>query len=134
VQTNDRQAIEAAGALTGSAPATVVAGSGYHLTPNTTTFTVTAPSAGIVVLGEAYEPVDFRVTLNGASVPYFRVNHLFKGISVPGPGVWTVRFEYRPRLWGRAWLIFGVGLALLVGVVFSGRAFAPVSDRDPETA
>lgn len=133
VQTSDAEAVEATSALT-SPGATVVAASGYHLTPNTTTFTVTAPSAGIVVLGEAYEPADFKVTVNGAPAPYFRVNHMLKAVSIPAAGRWTVTFEFRPRLWGVSWLIFWVGVALLIGVALSGRPFASVPSRHPETA
>jgi hypothetical protein len=50
----------------------------YRLTNNTTTFTVDATAPGVAVLTEAYVRGDFRVTLNGAPVDYFRVNHAFR--------------------------------------------------------
>lgn len=86
----------------------------YRLTNNTTTFTVITPSAGIIVLTEAYLERDFIVTVNAQPVPYFRINHAFKGILVDKPGTYTVTFSYWPRyltlsLWG-----FAVGLLILV--------------------
>jgi hypothetical protein len=96
----------------------VVPASDYHLTNNTTSFKVIAPSAGVIVLTEAYMDKDFHVTLNGAPVPYFRVNHAFKGVMVEKPGVYTVTFSYWPRrltmsLWGA-----GAGLLLLCGWMY----------------
>ncbi len=49
----------------------IVPASDYGLTSNTTWFTVVAPSAGVIVLTEAYLTGDFRVTVNGQAVPYF---------------------------------------------------------------
>lgn len=69
----------------------------YRLTNNTTSFTVRAPSAGIVVLDEAWMKGDFRVTINGTPTKYFRVNHAFKGILIDAPGTYRVKFAYWPR-------------------------------------
>jgi hypothetical protein len=69
------------------------------------------------VLGEAFLPDDFRSTLNGASVDYFRVNHVFKAIVIPSAGDWTIRFEYRPAHWRGAWLAALAGAAFLTGWV-----------------
>ena len=49
----------------------VVPASEYHLTNNTTSFQVVAPSAGVVVITEAYLEGDFHVTVNGARSPIF---------------------------------------------------------------
>ncbi len=76
----------------------VVPAHAYQLTTNTTAFTVSAPSAGVVVLSENFEPGNFRVTVNGASVPYFRVNHMYKGVRLPGAGEYRIVFRYFPRL------------------------------------
>jgi len=91
----------------------VVPASDYQLTGNMTSFKVIAPSAGVVVLTEAYLDRDFHVTLNGESVPYFRVNHAFKGVRVEKPGVYTVTFSYWPQHFTLSLWASGAGLLLL---------------------
>lgn len=99
-----------------SGPADPIPATQYRLTPNTTTFHVQAPHAGVVVLAEAYVPDDFVATLNGMPVPYFRVNHVFKGVAVPGAGDWDVRFEYRPRHWNLALTAAAAGVLVLAAL------------------
>jgi len=48
-------------------------------------------------LTEAWLKEDFRATLNGQPVDYFRVNHAFKGIQVDQAGTYRVSFRYLPR-------------------------------------
>ena len=96
----------------------VVPATGYALTANSTRFHVRSPGAGVVVLGETFLPDDFRVTMNGAPVEYFRVNHVFKGIAIHGAGDWEIRFEYRPALWTEAWLADAAGWLLLMATWF----------------
>ena len=91
----------------------VVAATGYRLTGNTTAFALDAPSAGVAVLTEAYEEGNFRVTVNGAPAPYFRVNHAFCGVPIPQAGHFLVRFEYWPRRLTLALWLSAAGLALL---------------------
>ncbi|MBI4244677.1 MAG: hypothetical protein HY606_11355 [Planctomycetes bacterium] len=74
----------------------VVPASDYKLTTNTTSFTVDAPSKGIVVLTEAYLKDDFVVKLNDKEVPYYRMNHAYKGIIIDAPGKYVVSFSYWP--------------------------------------
>lgn len=90
----------------------------YVLTTNTTSFRVVSSGPGLAVLSESYVAEDFQATLNGRAVRYLRVNHGFKGVVIPGPGEWTVRFTYRPRLWGWSWLLAAAGL---LGAVWLGR-------------
>ncbi len=111
-------AVQEGAAFVGNLPAdltvrTVVAATGYRLTGNTTTFTLDAPSAGVAVLAETFEEGNFRVTLNGTSVPYFRVNHTFCGVAIPQAGRFIVRFEYWPRRLTLAlWLAAAGGVLL----------------------
>ena len=91
----------------------VVAARDYRLTTNTTTFTIDAPQAGVVVLGEAYLSEDFAATVNGQTVPYFRVNHASKGISVDGPGTYTITYSYWPRYLTLSLWSWGVGTVVL---------------------
>jgi hypothetical protein len=103
----------------------VSAATDYRLTTNTTSFTVSAPGPGFIVLTEAYEKDNFRATLNGSRVPYLRVNHAFKGIYVDKAGTYKVRFEYWPRGLTTSLVLSGIGLGAvilaLLGVAFSGR-------------
>jgi hypothetical protein len=85
---------------------------GYRLTANTTSFTVSATGPGFIVLTEAYEPGNFRATVNGAPVPYLRVNHAFKGIYVGSAGTYRVEFAYWPRSLSAALAACAVGLLL----------------------
>lgn len=113
VQDGDTAALRAISTL-GPPRSDPIPAHGYSLTPNTTTFTVQATAPGIAVIAEAYEAEDFRATLNGAPVPYFRVDHMYKAVVIPTAGSWTVRFEYRPRLWTWSWSLAGAGLVLLI--------------------
>jgi hypothetical protein len=85
----------------------------YRITPNSTSFTVHAPGPGVIALHEAWFKEDFRVTVNGSAVPYFRVNHAFKGISVERAGEYRVTFRYWPRHLTLSLLCSAAGFALL---------------------
>jgi hypothetical protein len=76
---------------------TVVPATDYALTNNTTSFDITASGPGAVVLTETWLKGDFEATVNGRPVPYFRVNHAFKGIFVNAPGNYRIKFSYWPR-------------------------------------
>jgi hypothetical protein len=120
VLASDGEALEATAGLVAPSQA-VVRAEQYHLTPNTTTFSVRAPGPGVAVLGEAFLADDFRATLNGESVAYFRVNHVFKGVRIPGAGNWTIRFEYQPRRWTLALILAAGG-----GSVFGAMVIAAI--------
>ncbi|MGE3887551.1 MAG: hypothetical protein AB7H81_14045 [Vicinamibacterales bacterium] len=115
VDAADEVAVSAVAHLRAPVP-TVTVARDYLLTPNTTTFRIEAAGPGLAVLSEAFMAEDFRATLNGTAVPYLRVNHAFKAVVIPAAGSWTVRFEYRPRLWTWSWLLAGAGLVLLLGI------------------
>jgi hypothetical protein len=94
----------------------------YRLTANSTSFEVTATGPGLVVLTEAYYPGDFRVTLNGEPVAYFRVNHAFKGIHVPNAGTYRVTFRYRPEHFTLALWLAAAGALAGAGAWFLGSS------------
>jgi hypothetical protein len=85
----------------------------YQLGSNRTTFRVNATGPGVIVLGEAHYKHDFEALLDGRPVPYFRVNHAFKGIQVDTAGEHTVSFRYRPQYFSLALGLAATGLALL---------------------
>ena len=98
----------------------IVAATDYRLTENSTAFTIDAPAAGIAVLGNSFEPGNWRVTLDGNPAECFRVNHAFLGVKVPGAGIHTLRFSYWPRLLTRAlWISLG-GFMFVLAIIFSG--------------
>lgn len=98
---------------------------GYRLTSNTTTFTIDAPARGVAVLTETFEAGNYRVTVNGESSPYVRVNHAFCGVPIPEAGRFVVRFEYWPRRLTPALWLSAAGLALLVAAAAWLRLFRP---------
>ncbi len=120
VQASDADAVAATGDLRDE-PSRPQPARNYALTVNSTSFDVVAPSAGVVLLAEAYEPRDFVATLNGQRVPYFRVNHLFKAVRIPAAGTWRVHFTYRPRFWGAAWMLAVVGVASIGLMIMAAR-------------
>ena len=109
VDEQDVSAVEAVAGL--PATGSVISATDYSLTPNSTAFRVKTTGSGLAVLSEGFVEVDFQATLNGEPVPYLRVNHTLKGVVVPGPGNWTVRFVYRPQHWTLSWIVAAVGLA-----------------------
>jgi len=93
----------------------VVPARDYHLTTNRTSFVVTAPGPGVIVLQEAWVRKNFRATVNGAPAVYFRVNHAFKGIAVDRAGTYRVGFAYWPEDMTLSLALAGAGLIGLAG-------------------
>jgi hypothetical protein len=65
-------------------------------------------AAGILVLADAFYP-GWRATVDGAAVPIYPANVLFRGVPLP-PGEHTVVFTFEPVGWR-----LGLGLAALGG-------------------
>ena len=103
--------------LTGRA---VVAAHDYRLTENSTAFTIEAPTPGVAVLGNSFEPGNWRVTLDGRPVECFRVNHAFLGGAIPDASVHTLRFSYWPHTLTPALKIALGGLLLALSAVCLG--------------
>jgi hypothetical protein len=93
----------------------VVPAHAYRLTTNRTSFEVIAPGPGVIVLQEAWVRKNFRATVNGEPVRYFRVNHAFKGIAVDRAGTYRVEFAYWPEDMTLSLALAGAGLAGLIG-------------------
>jgi hypothetical protein len=102
----------------------------YRLTTNTTEFTIVAPRPGLAVLQEAWLKDDFRATLDGKPVPYFRANHAFKAVVIPSAGMHRVSFRYWPRNLEWMLVISAIGLAAFVGLCFAVRILV-VDRREP---
>lgn len=95
----------------------VVPAFNYKLTNNTTAFEIDAPGKGIAVLTETYMDGDFQVTLNGQKVPYYRVNHAFKGVIIPEAGKYRISFSYWPKRLTLSLAMSGFGLIVLTSWV-----------------
>ena len=105
--------------LVGTEPArTIVKARDYVLTNNTTSFTIDAPSAGIVYLGETDIPGDFEARLDGRPVPYFVANHAFKAIVIPAAGTYRVSFAYWPCHFSALLIVGLIGLIAWCGAMF----------------
>jgi hypothetical protein len=84
----------------------------YELTTNNTSFTVKASAPGYIVLHEAFYPGDFEVYLNNKRFDYIRVNKAFMGVYIDEPGVYEVKFIYRPKLLSISLVLAVLGLIL----------------------
>jgi hypothetical protein len=95
--------------------------------PNAVRLTVDAPSAGILVLKDAYMP-GWRATLNGSSASVIRVNAMVRGVVLPGPGRYDVRFEYMPDSFVAGLWVAGA-IAVLLAAVMLNLALAGTRRR-----
>ena len=86
--------------------------------PNAVRLSVDAPSAGVVVLKDAYMP-GWRASLNGSSVAVIRVNAMVRGVVLPGPGRYDVKFEYLPESFMAGLWLSGAIAVLLVAVMLN---------------
>jgi hypothetical protein len=116
IQDEEKIGLELPRALPGR---TVRPAMNLQLTSNTTSFAIDATGPGVAVLTEAFYLDDFRVTLNGQPVPYFRVNHAFKGVAIPASGHYEIRFAYWPQHFEIALVLFAGGLLLLLAGAYS---------------
>jgi hypothetical protein len=101
----------------------------FALTENSTSFKVNASGPGVIVLTEAYERKNFRASLNGVPIPYFRVNHAFKGIYVESPGTYLVTFTYWPADLTLTIVVAAMGLVL--GFAGIAKAFKGARSEGP---
>ncbi|MEN3371124.1 MAG: hypothetical protein V7609_3267 [Verrucomicrobiota bacterium] len=106
--------LRALAATSGANPTPVIApATHYALTSNTTSFKVTAPGPGVVVLTEPYVESDFQLKVNGRPSSYFRVNSAFRGVFLPGAGDYDFSYRYWPRYFTLSLWLCGFGILLL---------------------
>ncbi|MFN2621452.1 MAG: hypothetical protein ABR611_01290 [Chthoniobacterales bacterium] len=99
-------------------PGAIVPAVDYRLTSNTTSFKVSAPGPGLVVLTEPYISDDFKVHVNGQPNGYFRVNGAFKGVVLPEAGSYTITYSYWPANFTFSLCLAVAGLAALIPLLF----------------
>ena len=101
---------------------TIIPASDYRLTSNTTTFHVTTPGSGMVVLTETNVPGDTYAKANGLEVPVITVNHAFRGVEIKTAGEYEIVFSYRPRLWSMSlWMSVGGIVVMIMLLGLTGR-------------
>jgi hypothetical protein len=111
---------------------TIVPATRYKLTEDTTSFDIQAPTAGLVVLTEAFWPAYSHAEIDGHTVPVVRINHAFEGVAVDSEGIHHVSFHYRPRHFFFLLELSAAGLVLaaaslgLVRRLTRGEAIQPV--------
>ena len=102
----------------------------YALGSDRTAFTVDTSGPGVIVLTETYYKNDFEALVDGQPVPYFRVNHAFKGIYLDTRGTHRVSFRYWPEHFTVAlWLAAGGLVLLALPPRGRSRMVAPMTDR-----
>ena len=102
--------------LVNAAPVALVPATDYDLRPNSTTFRIRVPAAGVVCLTEG-QAEGFTATANHEPKTVLTVNRAFKGIYLDAPGDYQISFTYRPRHWRLAGTLFWIscgGVLLLV--------------------
>jgi hypothetical protein len=118
VHARDSAAEGATRALRGLA-STFDAAYNYRLTPNSTSFMIDAPSAGVVVLGETYWP-GVTATLDGRRAPVIRINEAMRAVVVDRAGTWQVAFRYRPGHWTTALWMAAAGVGMMALLLRAG--------------
>ncbi|MEY2518443.1 MAG: hypothetical protein QOF24_202 [Verrucomicrobiota bacterium] len=112
-------------------PATISPARDYHLTSNTTTFTIDAPAPGVAILTETYVAGDFSVRVNGAPANYFRVNHAFRGVNLPAAGKYLISYSYWPKHFTASLLMAVLGALLLGGwMIATFRRALPARENE----
>ena len=91
-----------------------------HYSPNQVEITVNATGAGLLVLGDQYDP-DWQVFVDDEQVDLLKVNTTFRGVCVPD-GQHLVRFSYRPLWFYRGMVISIIGLVIVIVVLIVDRA------------
>jgi hypothetical protein len=96
----------------------VVPATNYHLTQNTTSFEINAPSPGLAVLGEAWVPGDMFAFIDGIPAQVLRVNHAFRGVYIQNAGSHRVEFGYWPGVMSQSLWVFFSGLVCALATIW----------------
>lgn len=114
VQRGDLTAASPLGKMSADlATRTVTPATNYHLTENTTSFTIQASGPGVLVLNEVFWPGDARAFVDGRKTSILRLNQAFMGVMIDRPGEHRVEFRYLPKNFPRNLQICAVAAALL---------------------
>jgi len=65
------------------------------INPNSVTFELKVNAPAHVILNMLYAP-GWNLTVNGQAEESYRANHIFQGIDVTAPGIYFLKYTYRP--------------------------------------
>jgi hypothetical protein len=82
----------------------------FDVDPNEVRSEYRARVPGMLVLTDLMVP-GWRASIDGAEVPLYRVDGVFRGVRLERAGTYRVRFWYRPRYWTIALLLAVAGAA-----------------------
>lgn len=85
----------------------------FRVEPNDIWLTYQAETSGILTVTDSYLE-GWRAEVNGKEFPVLRVDGVFRGVRIPEPGVYRVRFWYRPVNWNQSLGMACVGLVIVV--------------------
>src|SRR5690606_10152187 len=91
--------------------APLVAGEEVERRYNYQSYTIDAPSRGVMVVSDVWFP-HWQVRVDGKDAPLLRVNHAFRGVMLE-PGRHTVEFAYHSPWLRRGLLVAGASLLVL---------------------
>ena len=94
-----------------------------QITPNHARIEYSAQSTGILTLTDSYAP-GWTATLNGRPSEILRVNGVFRGVRIPGPGHYVVDYAYRPPTWRLSCVLAAAGAIMVAVLVSPGAARA----------
>lgn len=109
--------------------APLVAGEEVERRYNYQSYTIDAPSRGVMVVSDVWFP-HWQVRVDGQEVPLLRVNHAFRGVMLE-PGRHTVEFTYRSPWIRRGLQVSAISILLLVLVAMAWRRVQTKSGNTP---
>ena len=90
-----------------------------EISPNRVRLKYQANAGGILTLTDSYAS-GWTATVNGRASEISRVDGVFRGVRIPGPGEYVVEYAYRPPRWTLSCALAATGL-LLLGLLVVGR-------------
>lgn len=88
----------------------------FRLTSNHVYIEYDVPYPGVIVLADSYM-AGWRANVDGKETPVFAVNGIFRGLFVNKKGPVSIEFWYKPRLWNVAFMLVGIGVFSLLGIL-----------------
>lgn len=94
----------------------------FSLSPNEMRVAYQAGVEGILTVTDSFAP-GWHATVNGRDTRVLRVDGVFRGVHLPAPGFYDVRYRYRPPMWGVSLWMAATGAILLCGAtLLPGRS------------
>lgn len=85
----------------------------FTVYPNSVKAVVAAHCSGMLVLSDLYFP-GWHASLDGTEQSLYRVDGVFRGVSIERAGRYVVEFWYRPLSWNMSLTLFSLGASILL--------------------